>query len=85
MAGSHDDRLSCDDLDRVIDRLERAGWRAERLALPGVDPGRVDVLLGAALIHQALARRFAWGGFRLSRGGLRWGLLSDGLSQPLSL
>ncbi|MEE2834499.1 MAG: hypothetical protein VYB65_00595 [Myxococcota bacterium] len=85
MAGSQDDRLSCDDLDRVIDRLERAGWRAERLALPGVDPGRVDVLLGAALIHQALARRFAWGGFRLSRGGLRWGLLSDGFSQPLSL
>ena len=46
----------------------------------------MDVLLGAALIHQA-ARRFAWGGFRPEPGGLsRWGFhFSDGSASSFAL
>ncbi len=68
-------QLTCDELNSVVLRLEEAAWRQERLALPGMDPARVDVLLPAALIHQHLAQRFAWQAYQLSSGGLRWGLL----------
>ena len=67
--------LTTDDLMATVTRLEEAAWRYERLALKGMDPARVDVLLPAALIHQALARRFAWSSYQLSSGGLRRGLL----------
>ena len=67
-------------LDELVESLAQAGSRAERLAMPGMDPDRVDVLLPAALIHQALAHRYRWDSYRLSAGGLRWGLLCGALN-----
>jgi exopolyphosphatase/pppGpp-phosphohydrolase len=72
--------LSRAELDELVERLAQAGSRAERLAMPGMDPDRVDVLLPAALIHQALAHRYRWDSYRLSAGGLRWGLLCGALN-----
>jgi len=80
LAGRDDQTLSCAELDELVERLARAGSRAERLAMPGMDPDRVDVLLPAALIHQALAHRYRWDSYRLSAGGLRWGLLCGALN-----
>lgn len=75
LADLDDEVLSRSELDRLVGRLEHARLRAERLAMPGMDKDRVDVLLPAALLHQAMAHRYGWDAYRLSRGGLRWGLL----------
>ena len=79
LAGLENHVLTVVDLDRLVDRLEQARWRRERLAMPGMDKDRVDVLLPAAILHQALAQRFGWDAYQLSLGGLRWGLLYGAL------
>jgi exopolyphosphatase/guanosine-5'-triphosphate,3'-diphosphate pyrophosphatase len=67
--------LSCAELDDLVEALKQRPLRGERLAMKGMDPERVDALLPAALIHQALAKRFGWQAYQLSDGGLRRGLL----------
>jgi exopolyphosphatase/guanosine-5'-triphosphate,3'-diphosphate pyrophosphatase len=73
MAGTEE--LSSEALNELVDLLISKPLRRDRLSLTGMDPDRVDTLLPAALIHQALASHYGWKAYRLSSGGLRWGLL----------
>jgi exopolyphosphatase/guanosine-5'-triphosphate,3'-diphosphate pyrophosphatase len=73
MAGTQE--LSAEALDGLIELLISKPLRSDRLSLIGMDPERVDTILPAALIHQALAAHYGWKAYRLSAGGLRWGLL----------
>ncbi len=65
------------DVDGVARRLEGARTRAERLALPGMDPDRVDSVLGGALILQRLTRELGVPSWTVSMSALRTGLLVD--------
>lgn len=73
LAGTQE--LSFEALKKLVDLLISKPLRSDRLSLLGMDPERVDTLLPAALIHQALASHYGWKSYRLSAGGLRWGLL----------
>ncbi len=73
----HRDALMRADVDAVVARLTRAKTRNERLEIPGLDPDRVDSLLGGALIFQALGRLLDVDGWTVSMSALRSGLLVD--------
>jgi exopolyphosphatase/guanosine-5'-triphosphate,3'-diphosphate pyrophosphatase len=73
----HRVRLSRADIDMVVACLSRARTRAERLTIPGLDPDRVDSLLGGALIFQAIGRLLETDGWLVSMSALRSGLLVD--------
>jgi exopolyphosphatase/pppGpp-phosphohydrolase len=75
MKGGASKHVSLADLTSMIKTLSGCPTQAQRLEIPGIDPDRCDVLLPAALIHEALAQRMKWPGFNLSAGGLRLGLL----------
>ncbi len=64
-------------IDTVVRRLVRAPTRAERLAIPGMDPERVDTVLAGALVFQVLARGLDVAGWTVSMDALRTGLLVD--------
>lgn len=73
----HRTALSKTDIDTVVARLTRAKTRAERLTIPGLDPDRVDSLLGGALIFQSLGRLLETQDWTVSMSALRSGLLVD--------
>ncbi len=64
-------------LDTVVRRLARSPTRADRLAIPGMDPERVDTVLGGALVFQVLTRGLGIEGWTVSMDALRTGLLVD--------
>lgn len=66
-------------LDAVVDALAAAPTRAERLALPGMDPTRVDVMLSGALIFETLTRMMDLDGWTVSSAALRTGLILETL------
>lgn len=65
------------DLQSVVDALVRAGSRADRLRIPGIDPERADTLLGGALIFDAVSRVLGIERWTVSTAALRLGLLMD--------
>ncbi len=71
--------LSRGDLHRQVEELK---WRthAERQELPGVEPGRADVLLAGALILWRTLELLEFPGVIISTRGLRYGVLSAGTS-----
>lgn len=50
---------------------------AERRSLPGLEPARADVIIGGALILNALLAHFHSDRFLISARGLRYGLLAE--------
>ncbi len=66
--------LTRGDVHRLVEELK---WRTvkERLALPGVDPGRADVLLAGALILWRALELLSFPDVRVSTRGLRYGIL----------
>jgi exopolyphosphatase/guanosine-5'-triphosphate,3'-diphosphate pyrophosphatase len=80
-AAVHGHTLSRGALAAVVDRLA-ATAPAARQTLPGLDPGRADVIVAGGTI--ALALLDAWGAdrVRVSDGGVRWGLAEEILSRP---
>jgi exopolyphosphatase/guanosine-5'-triphosphate,3'-diphosphate pyrophosphatase len=66
--------LTRGDVHRMVEELK---WRSvkERLALPGVDAGRADVLLAGALILWRAMELFSFQKCRVSTRGLRFGAL----------
>jgi exopolyphosphatase/guanosine-5'-triphosphate,3'-diphosphate pyrophosphatase len=67
--------LARGDVHRMVEELK---WRtvSERLALPGVERGRADVLLAGALILWRAAEVLRFPSVRISTRGLRFGVLS---------
>jgi len=55
---------------------------AQRRAIPGLEPKRADVIIGGALILQALLRHVDSDRFLVSVRGLRYGLLAERAAQP---
>ncbi len=68
------DRLA---LDALVDALAAADTTEARLRLPGIDPDRADILLGGALVFEALADVFAIPAWTVSMAGLRMGLAAE--------
>jgi exopolyphosphatase/guanosine-5'-triphosphate,3'-diphosphate pyrophosphatase len=68
--------LTRGDVHRMVEELK---WRTvqERLALPGVDAGRADVLLAGALILWRAMELFSFQKCRVSTRGLRFGALTS--------
>lgn len=71
------DWLSREALDAVVEALIAAPTQADRLALPGMDPTRADVLLGGALIFETLTRMLDLKGWTVSSAALRTGLILE--------
>lgn len=66
--------LSRGDLHRMVEELK---WRtvAERRVLPGLEPGRADVILAGALILWRVLENLDFPVLRVSTRGLRYGVL----------
>jgi exopolyphosphatase/guanosine-5'-triphosphate,3'-diphosphate pyrophosphatase len=64
-------------LDAVIVALAESETNARRLQVPGMDPSRADILLGGALLHEALCDGLGLTGFTVSMAGLRTGVAMD--------
>ena len=59
--------------------LLAAGSHSERLAVPGIDADRADVLLGGVLIFEGLSEHLGVDAWQVSMAGLRMGLVHDAL------
>lgn len=73
--------LGLDDLDRWIERLVALSTAA-RAELPGMEPGRADVLPTGALILRAVASQLGLSGFSVSGRGVRHGVAMRLLEEP---
>ena len=62
---------------RVVEQLIAAPSAEERAKLPGIDPGRADILLAGALILDEIMESFGMSRFTVSEAALREGLLLD--------
>lgn len=69
--------ISASRLDQITTRLAECPDMAARLAIPGMDPQRADILLGGAMIFQELGRALAIRRWTVSRAGLRMGIVAD--------
>ncbi len=69
--------ISSGDLDRVTEALVCCPDMAARLAIPGMDPQRADILLGGALVFQELGRALSIRRWVVSKAGLRMGIVAD--------
>ena len=67
--------LTAGDLHRMVEELK---WRTvdERVQLPGVTPGRADVLLAGALILWRALEELGFPSVQVSSRGLRYGILA---------
>lgn len=67
--------LTRGDIHRMVEELK---WRtiAERKTVPGVEPGRADVLLAGALILWRALEDLGFGKLTVSTRGLRYGVLN---------
>jgi len=68
--------LTRGDLHRMVEELK---WRSivERMELPGVEPGRADVLLAGALILWRSLELLSFQSCKISTRGLRFGVLAQ--------
>ena len=79
----HNQRLTLEAVRRIFaDLLPRT--YAERRALIGLEPGRVDLILGGALILLAVMERFGFAECLVSDYGLREGILIDRWQKSLA-
>ncbi len=67
------------DLAQLCDVLARARDHSERLAVPGMDAERADVLLGGAVIFDEVSAALGVTTWQVSMAGLRAGLVEDAL------
>lgn len=72
------------DLQRLRTVLATAKSHEERLAIPGMDPERADVLLGGVLIFEELSTALGIEQWHVSMAGLRMGLVAEALQRRKS-
>jgi exopolyphosphatase/guanosine-5'-triphosphate,3'-diphosphate pyrophosphatase len=71
--------LTTDDVQRVVRALTRAATVEDRLAVPGLDPRRADIVVGGALILEEAFAGLGIGELIVSDFALREGLLLDSI------
>ncbi len=71
----HETVLTVDDVAAIVAKLH-ALTIPERRALPGLDPKRADVILGGALLVEAILDVFGVAQAVVSDRGARWGLVT---------
>jgi exopolyphosphatase/guanosine-5'-triphosphate,3'-diphosphate pyrophosphatase len=71
--------VSAEDVHRVVRALTKASTADERLAVPGLDPRRVDIIVGGALILEEAVSSLGIGELIVSDFALREGLLLDSI------
>ena len=76
----HGWRLGRAEIERLIDLLGSIPLEA-RKNLPGMEPGRADVLFAGATILERVMNYFGCGGVIVSDQGVRWGLIWRELDQ----
>ncbi|HEX6165160.1 MAG TPA: Ppx/GppA phosphatase family protein [Acidimicrobiales bacterium] len=69
--------ISRADIDRVVRRLAKAPTVKDRAKVPGLDPGRADIVLAGALILEQLVHAIGAGELTFSDHALREGVLLD--------
>jgi exopolyphosphatase / guanosine-5'-triphosphate,3'-diphosphate pyrophosphatase len=69
-------RLTRSDVAGAVARLE-AHPLEERRRFVGLEPARADILLGGALVVEAVLERFGAEFFRVCDRGVRWGLVRE--------
>ncbi len=69
--------VSRDDIDRVVRRLVKASTVKERAKVPGLDPGRADIVLAGALILEQVVHEIGATELTFSDYALREGVLLD--------
>jgi exopolyphosphatase / guanosine-5'-triphosphate,3'-diphosphate pyrophosphatase len=77
----HGSRLSRAEVQRQIS-LFKAKTVAERMAIPGLEPKRADVILAGALLIERVMAFFAAEQVIVSDQGIRYGLLHERLTRP---
>lgn len=68
--------ISRKELDEVEDQLKRTSIK-ERLAIPGLDPKRVDTLLPAVMVLRTLMKRAGYETLTISDKAIREGIIYD--------
>ncbi|HEX9019691.1 MAG TPA: Ppx/GppA phosphatase family protein [Nitrospirota bacterium] len=63
-------------VDRMIHTLVKTTLEERRL-IPGLDPGREDIILAGAVVAQEIMKRFGYDSMFVSDGGLREGIVLD--------
>ena len=76
----HGSRLKRAEVERLIE-LFKGKTAAERKRIPGLDPGRADVILAGALLIDRIMAFFAVGEVVVSDQGVRYGLLYEKLKE----
>jgi exopolyphosphatase / guanosine-5'-triphosphate,3'-diphosphate pyrophosphatase len=71
--------LGAEDVHRVVRALTKASTADERLAVPGLDPRRVDIIVGGALILEEAVTSLGIRELIVSDFALREGLLLDSI------
>jgi exopolyphosphatase/guanosine-5'-triphosphate,3'-diphosphate pyrophosphatase len=74
-------RLTATELAAVVESLTAARTAADRLAVPGLDPKRADIILGGALVLESAFAALGIDELVLSDFALREGVLLDVLSR----
>ncbi|MBI4125411.1 MAG: Ppx/GppA family phosphatase [Deltaproteobacteria bacterium] len=69
----HGSMLSVIELKKIIADF-KSKTIAERKKIPGLEPGRADVILAGSLLLQKIAGRFGFEEITISDRGVRWGL-----------
>ena len=69
--------LSAETLRTVVNALVSAPTLAERLRIPGMDASRADILLGGALIYEAITELLDLPEWTVSMAGLRMGVIHE--------
>ncbi len=68
--------LEVAELERVVDRLASVPL-AERVAIPGLDPKRADVIVAGGMVALAFLARVGARSLTVSDRGVRWGLAEE--------
>lgn len=77
----HGTLLTAADIQAILVDL-RARTVAERQQLPGLEPGRADVILPGALILAETMQLLGYEQVTISDRGVRWGLIYEALESP---
>lgn len=72
----HGTHLTVEDVERMSERFAAIS-HAEREKIPGLDPGRADIILAGTIILGQTLNRLGLDGCDVSARGLRWGILYD--------
>ena len=76
----HGSHLTRAEVERLIE-LFKGKTAAERKRIPGLDPGRADVILAGALLIDRIMAYFAMGEVIVSDQGVRYGMLYEKLQE----